>query len=90
MGQAVADAGSRRFFEPNSGAGGQAGGLATLHLAITGMHCAPCSARVERCVARGDGVSEVTVNLAAETATILYDPGLARPSAADGSGGATR
>ncbi len=76
MAQAVADAGFEALFEPAA----NAGGLATLHLAITGMHCAACSARIERVLRTADGVTEATVDLAAETATILYDPGLARPS----------
>jgi Cu+-exporting ATPase len=40
---------------------------------VEGMHCAGCSAAVERTLNRLDGV-EAVVNLTAETATVTYDP----------------
>ncbi|MCO7138194.1 heavy metal translocating P-type ATPase [[Clostridium] leptum] len=43
-------------------------------LKVGGMTCASCSAAVERVLNKIDGVSEATVNLAAEKATIQYDP----------------
>jgi Cu+-exporting ATPase len=43
-------------------------------LAIIGMTCAACSARVERALAREPGVVKANVNLAAETARVVYDP----------------
>ena len=42
-------------------------------LNITGMYCAACSARVERQIAKQEGVSKANVNLATERATVEYD-----------------
>ncbi|WP_338669123.1 heavy metal translocating P-type ATPase [Pseudodesulfovibrio methanolicus] len=42
---------------------------------IKGMHCASCSARIEKVVGNMDGVDDVAVNLAAETMALSYDPG---------------
>ena len=39
---------------------------------VEGMSCASCSGRVEREIAKGDGVLSATVNLAAETATVKF------------------
>ena len=44
--------------------------LCTLRYDIQGMHCAACSARIERVVGRMDGVSGVSVNLATAKAEI--------------------
>ncbi|TKB28070.1 copper-translocating P-type ATPase [Desulfopila sp. IMCC35006] len=41
---------------------------------IKGMHCAACSARIERVVGNLGGVTECSVNLATEKAKIVYDP----------------
>ncbi len=43
-------------------------------LAIAGMTCAACVAVLERTLGRLAGVSEATVNLAAETASVEFDP----------------
>ncbi|QDI90300.1 copper-translocating P-type ATPase [Salicibibacter halophilus] len=40
---------------------------------VTGMTCAACSNRVEKKLNRMEGVSEASVNLALETATVSYD-----------------
>lgn len=40
---------------------------------IGGMTCAACSARIEKVVGKIDGVESVSVNLATEKATVLYD-----------------
>ncbi|KWZ83255.1 copper chaperone CopZ family protein, partial [Anaerococcus hydrogenalis] len=45
----------------------------TLRLAITGMHCAACSARIEKVVGRMAGVQEVAVNLITGRARMVYD-----------------
>ncbi len=50
--------------------------ICPLDLAITGMHCASCSARIENVVGRLDGVVSAQVNLAAETGHIVYDKDL--------------
>ena len=50
-------------------------------LPIFGMTCASCVARVEKGLAGLDGVSECRVNLATETATVLYDEARTGPAA---------
>jgi Cu+-exporting ATPase len=52
-----------------------------LRLKIEGMTCASCSAAVERAVRKLPGISEASVNLATENASISYDPGTVRISA---------
>ena len=47
---------------------------------IGGMTCAACAARIEKTVSKLPGVSGVAVNLAAERATVAYDPALVRLS----------
>ena len=56
----------------------EAGG-SELDLAIEGMTCASCVARVERAISKAPGVSGVSVNLATEQARVEYDgkPGAA-------------
>ena len=41
---------------------------------IEGMHCAACSARIERVVGQMEGVATVVVNLAAEVMDVTFDP----------------
>ena len=41
-------------------------------IAVSGMTCAACVARVEKILGRADGVETVSVNLAKEAATITY------------------
>jgi Cu+-exporting ATPase len=43
-------------------------------LPVTGMSCAACSSRVQRTIDGLKGVESAAVNLAAEKATIYYDP----------------
>lgn len=50
-----------------------------LDVAIRGMTCASCAARIEKGLSRMAGVSSVRVNLATETGTIIYQPGIAEP-----------
>jgi Cu+-exporting ATPase len=47
---------------------------ATFELAITGMHCAACSSRIERVTRRLPGVVAADVNLAGETGSFTIDP----------------
>ncbi len=47
-----------------------------LSLAITGMTCASCAARIEKVVEGMAGVRSMQVNLATESATLLFDPDL--------------
>ena len=48
-----------------------------LTLPIEGMTCASCVNRIERFLRKTPGVEMASVNLATETATILYRPGIA-------------
>lgn len=48
-----------------------------ISLPIEGMTCASCVRRVEKSLAKVDGVREANVNLATEQATVSYDPALA-------------
>ncbi len=50
------------------------GELRQATLPVIGMSCASCVGRVERFLAKAEGVTEATVNLAMETATATYDP----------------
>src|SRR4051794_1209981 len=43
-------------------------------LAISGMSCASCAARVEKALAGVAGVDDCAVNFATDTATVHYDP----------------
>src|SRR5579871_220906 len=47
---------------------------ARTELAIRGMTCASCVARIERKLGKIDGVQVASVNLATEHATVDYDP----------------
>jgi len=48
----------------------------TLELAISGMHCAACSTRIEKVVSAMDGVITVRINLLTETGLVTYRQGL--------------
>lgn len=48
--------------------------LKRIDLPITGMSCAACAARIEKGLRNLEGVSQATVNFAAERATILFNP----------------
>jgi Cu+-exporting ATPase len=54
-------------------------GLERLDLTVTGMTCASCAARVERCLNDLEGV-EATVNYALDRATVAYDPARVDPA----------
>jgi Cu+-exporting ATPase len=49
-----------------------------IDLAVTGMTCASCSARIEKRLNRLDGVA-ATVNFATETASVDFDPAVRTP-----------
>ncbi|MCY3573493.1 MAG: heavy metal translocating P-type ATPase [Chloroflexi bacterium] len=51
---------------------------ASIDLAVTGMTCAMCAGNVERALKRVNGVLEVAVNLANDSASLSYLPTLAR------------
>ena len=60
---------------------------ATVTLGIGGMHCASCVGRVDNALAAVTGVTEVSVNLAAETARVTYLEGMVDATAlAEASG----
>lgn len=46
----------------------------TERIAIEGMHCANCSALIQKMVGRMDGIEECSVNLAANNGTVSFDP----------------
>ncbi len=48
---------------------------------VTGMTCASCVRRIEKALAKVDGVSSASVNLATEKATVHYDPSVATTGA---------
>ncbi len=50
-----------------------------LDLPITGMTCASCANRVEKSLKKVQGVTDATVNLATERATIHFDPAVTSP-----------
>ncbi|ABM62949.1 heavy metal translocating P-type ATPase [Halorhodospira halophila] len=54
---------------------------ARIELSVEGMSCASCVARVERIAGRLPGVTEASVSLATERATIAYDPAQVSPAA---------
>jgi cation-transporting ATPase V/Cu+-exporting ATPase len=47
---------------------------AEAEFAVTGMHCGSCAARVQKVLARQEGVAEAHVNFATERATVAFDP----------------
>ena len=51
--------------------------MSTLSVSIQGMTCASCSARVEKVLKQLPGVTDATVNLATETATVSGEAGVA-------------
>ena len=48
--------------------------MQTERIAIEGMHCANCSALIEKMVGRMDGVQTCVVNLAANNGEVTFDP----------------
>ncbi len=52
-----------------------------LQVGVQGMTCANCVLRVERALTRLDGVTEASVNLATERATVHYLPQIVQPRA---------
>jgi Cu+-exporting ATPase len=49
---------------------------AVLDVAITGMHCAACSSRIERVAGKLPGMLEAAVNLPEATGRFVFDPNL--------------
>ncbi len=50
--------------------------LRKVSLPVSGMTCAACARRVEKALSGTSGVPAANVNLAAEKATVEYDPAL--------------
>lgn len=46
---------------------------------ITGMTCSACSARVDKCVRKLDGVKDVNVNLLTNSMSVVYDESVLNP-----------
>ena len=55
--------------------------MITETLTVGGMHCAACSARVEKALNKLEGVEKAAVNLATEKATVTFNPQTLRLSA---------
>jgi len=55
--------------------------MITETLTVGGMHCAACSARVEKALNKLEGVEKASVNLATEKATVTFNPQTLRLSA---------
>jgi len=55
--------------------------MLTETLSVGGMHCAACSARVEKALRKLEGVENASVNLATEKATVAFNPQTLRLSA---------
>src|SRR5207245_1677098 len=68
---------------PHQGGAMTAGGAkpVTLTVAIEGMSCASCVAKIEPGLSAVPGVSRAAVNLATEQATVEYHPGVTDPTA---------
>src|SRR4030066_132183 len=49
-------------------------GVERIDLPISGMSCASCALKIEKGLARLEGVSKATVNFAAEKATVVFHP----------------
>ncbi len=50
------------------------GKVKKIELSVLGMHCASCAVNIEKRLKSTNGVTDVAVNFASETATITYDP----------------
>jgi Cu+-exporting ATPase len=48
--------------------------LERIDLPISGMSCASCALKIEKGLAKVEGVSKATVNFAAEKATVVFHP----------------
>lgn len=46
---------------------------------VSGMTCAACSARIQRSLARTDGVADANVNLMTNSASVAFDPAVVSP-----------
>ncbi len=53
----------------------------TVTIPIGGMTCAACAQRIEKAIAKLEGINKVSVNLATEKATVEYDSQIIRLSA---------
>ena len=59
--------------------------LERLDILVTGMSCATCANRVEKALAKTEGVEEANVNFAAERASVSYDSSSVDPEALIGT-----
>lgn len=50
--------------------------LSSSRISIGGMHCAACSARIERVASRMEGMREAAVNLGTGEGRFVFDPAL--------------
>src|SRR5688572_29163465 len=57
--------------------------IGTVSFPVEGMTCASCVNRITRFIQRVEGVEDANVNLAAETATVRFDPAVVGVGAMD-------
>ena len=55
--------------------------MAKITIPVTGMHCAACQSRVQHALAATPGVSDASVNLLLNSASVAYDEARVAPSA---------
>lgn len=53
--------------------------MTTITIPVSGMHCGACQQRVQTALAKTEGVTDATVDLAKKHATITYDAGAVVP-----------
>ncbi|MDO8914819.1 MAG: copper-translocating P-type ATPase [Coriobacteriia bacterium] len=70
---------------PTDTGGPTAVASSSVTLGLIGMTCSSCSAVIEKTLNRVPGVTSATVNLAAETASVLFDPAVVGLDALIGS-----
>ena len=53
----------------------------TIRIPVTGMTCAACQSRVQRTLQKQPGVTDASVNLMMQNATVTFDPQSISPTA---------
>src|SRR4051812_31654688 len=54
--------------------------MTRIAIPVSGMHCAACSARVQKALLATPGVQDAAVNLMMNDATVTFDPAVASPA----------
>jgi Cu+-exporting ATPase len=50
-----------------------------IEIPLSGLHCASCAAKVEKCLSDLDGVENAVVNLATDSVSVTFDPSRVSP-----------